>query len=70
MNATEGVANLLPGAILHPGVNLHQGANYAYKRGLSFLSCHFFKNNFFEPYSFKHKLNVSTLYKQSIKLLY
>ena len=34
MNATYGVANLLQGAILHPGVNLHQGANCAYKRGL------------------------------------
>ena len=37
MNATEGVANLLPGAILHPGVNLHLGANCAYKRGLTFM---------------------------------
>ena len=38
MNAIEGDANLLPGAILHPGVNLHQGANCAYKRGLR-LGC-------------------------------
>ena len=30
MNAAQGGANLLP------GVNLHQGANCAYKRGLSF----------------------------------
>ena len=35
MNATYGVANLLLGAILHPGVNVHQGANCAYKRGFS-----------------------------------
>ena len=36
MNATQGGANLLPGAILHAGVNLHQGANCAYKRGFKF----------------------------------
>ena len=37
MNAIQGGANLLPGAILHLYANMHQGANCAYKRGLSHM---------------------------------
>ena len=41
MNATQGDANLQPGADLHPGVFLHPGANTAHEHGLRqlYLSC-------------------------------
>ena len=41
------------------------GKNY-----LSSHSCRFVKKHFFEPNSFMHMFNMSTLYRQSIKLLH
>ena len=54
----------------------HEGTIYAYtnsllgKNCLGSHSCHFVEIIFCEPNSFMHMFNVSTLYRQSIKLLH
>ena len=54
----------------------HEGTIYAYSKALlgknclSSHSCHFVKNYLFEPNSFMHMFNVSTLYRQSINLFH
>ena len=56
--------------------SVHEGTINAYtkallgKKCLSSHSCQFVKNYFFEPNSFMHMFNVSTLYRKSIKLFH